>query len=68
MKETIFDDMETWTVEMSRNGLQMVMLANLTNQAACVVDSKSTIEEHSSCESFVNQLLTFMVRDLERRG
>ncbi len=57
MNETIFDGMMNWwTNDMSRNGLGNMMLNSLTGVP---------IPEDVN-ESTVNQLLTFMVRDLER--
>ena len=57
MNETIFDGIKTWwTNEMSRDCLNTMMLNSLTGV---------TILEDTN-ESIVNQLLTFMVRDLER--
>ena len=57
MTETIFDGIKTWwTNEMSINCLNTMMLNSLTGV---------TILEDTN-ESIVNQLLTFMVRDLER--
>lgn len=57
MKETIFDGMQGWTKENSRNGLNGVLLTTLTGGLEF---------DTSRNESIVNQLLTFMVRDLER--
>ena len=56
-KETIFDGMKGWTHEMSKNSLNNVLLNVLTG-------GPETIEGYN--ESIVNQLLTFVVRDLER--
>ena len=57
MNETIFDGIKTWwTNEMSINCLNTMLLNSLTGV---------TILEDTN-ESIVNQLLTFMVRDLER--
>lgn len=57
-KETIFDDMKDWTHEHSHNGLSAVVNNSLTGRPEVVTDHR--------LESTVNQLLTFMVRDLER--
>lgn len=57
-KETMFDDMKEWTHENSQNGLKAVVDNTLTGRPEVITDHKM--------ESVVNQLLTFMVRDLER--
>ena len=54
--ETIFDGLKGWTNEMSRYGLSIMMLNTLTGVPML----------EDAHESTVNQLLTFMVRDLER--
>ena len=55
MNETIFDGIKTWwTNEMSRDYLNTMTLNSLTGV---------TILEDTN-ESIVNQLLTFMIRDL----
>lgn len=56
MKETIFDGMKEWTNEMSRNGLHNMLLSVLTGCQILDYTHETTI----------NQLLTFMVRDLEK--
>lgn len=56
MRETIFDGMQDWTHENSHYGLYNMMTGVLTG--CRVLD-----DAH---ETIVNQLLTFMVRDLER--
>lgn len=56
MRETIFDGMQDWTHEKSHNGLNSMMLNTLTG--CRVLD-----DVH---ETTINQLLTFMVRDLEK--
>lgn len=58
MAETIFDNMKDWTHEHSRNGLSAVVNNSLTGRPEVVTDHRQ--------ESVVNQLLTFMVRDLEK--
>lgn len=55
MQETIFDDMKGWSNEASQQGLNGYLLSCLTG---------ITIESRD--ESVVNQILCFMVRDLER--
>lgn len=55
MQETVFDNMKCWTNEMSHRGLNCCLLSSLTG---VTTDSRN--------ESLINQLLCFMVRDLER--
>ena len=58
MRETMFDNMKDWTNESSRRSLRAVVDNVRTGRPEVVTDHK--------LESVVNQLLTFMVRDLER--
>ena len=57
MAETIYDGMQGWTNKDSEICLNIMMLNALTG-----------IGCHPKNEKVINQLLTFMVRDLERKG
>lgn len=58
--ETIYDGMKGWTKEDSRQGLKrFVDLEVLSGNSSYTFNEVAT-------ESHFNQLLTFMVRDLER--
>ena len=58
MRETMFDGMKDWTNESSRSSLKAVVDNVRTGRPEVMTDRRQ--------ESVVNQLLTFMVRDLER--
>lgn len=55
MQETIFDNMKGWSNEKSQQGL-----------AGALESSLCSITIPSCQETYMNQILTFMVRDLER--
>lgn len=57
MEETMFDGMEGWAKEYSKIGLTNLMVGVLTGMTY-----------HPRDEKVMNQLLTFIVRDLEKQS
>lgn len=56
-KETMFDDMKNWSNENSREGLDVAITSARAGRP---------IEIDYRYESVINQMLAFMVRDLEK--